>query len=120
MAIKPELIERLREKRERIKNNVPSSKLEALHAKGALSARERIDCLFDEGTFQEMGMHAEHHAVHFGMAGRELPADGVNTVLQVGHQPGADHAALVNDDNRVLCKHDVAMVKPGKRLVDRC
>ena len=79
MAIKPELIELLREKRERIKNNVPSPKLEALHAKGALSARERIECLFDEGTFQEMGMHAEHHAVHFGMAGRELPADGVIT-----------------------------------------
>ena len=79
MAIKPELIETLRKKRERITHHVPPEKLEAMHAKGALSARERIAGLFEEGTFQEIGLHAEHHAVHFGMAGRELPADGVIT-----------------------------------------
>jgi acetyl-CoA carboxylase carboxyltransferase component len=79
MAIKPELIKALREKREHIINHLPPQKLEAMHAKGLLSARERIDNLFEKGTFQEIGLHAEHHAVHFGLAGRQLPADGVIT-----------------------------------------
>ena len=79
MAIKPELIEILRTRRGKITEHVSPEKLDALHAKGLLSARERINWLFDEGTFQEVGMHAKHHAVHFGMAGRELPADGVIT-----------------------------------------
>ena len=79
MTIKPELIATLRKKRERITEHISPEKLEALHAKGLLSARERIDTLFDPGTFQEVGMHAKHHAVYFGMEGRDLPADGVIT-----------------------------------------
>jgi acetyl-CoA carboxylase carboxyltransferase component len=79
MTIKPELLETLRKKRAQITKNISPEKLEALHAKGLLSARERIDTLFDEGTFQEIGMHARHHAVYFGMNGRDLPADGVIT-----------------------------------------
>ena len=79
MTIKPELIETLRKRREKIENHISPEKLDALHAKGLLSARERIIGLFDEGTFQELGMHAKHHAVLFGMKERELPADGVIT-----------------------------------------
>ena len=79
MTIKPELIETLRKKRKHITNNIKPEKLETMHAKGLLSARERINTLFEEGTFQEMGMHARHNAVHFGMEGRDLPADGVIT-----------------------------------------
>ena len=79
MTIKPELIETLRQKREHIKNHITPAKLKVLHDKGLLSARERIDALFDAGTFQELGMHARHNAVHFGMEGRDLPADGVIT-----------------------------------------
>lgn len=79
MTIKPELLDLLRKRREKIINHIKPEKLEAMHAKGVLSARERIDTLFDAGTFQEIGMHAEHHAVHFGMEGKKLPADGVIT-----------------------------------------
>jgi acetyl-CoA carboxylase carboxyltransferase component len=79
MAIKPELIETLREKRKQTIDHIPPEKLKALHDKGLLSARERIGGLFEEGTFQEIGLYAEHHAVHFGMTGRKLPADGVIT-----------------------------------------
>ncbi len=77
MTIRPELIEKLRARRARLTQNVSPEKLEALHAKGLLSARERLDVLFEEGTFQELGLHAAHAATHFGMDGRELPADGV-------------------------------------------
>ena len=79
MTIEPKLIKTLRDKREKITQHIKPEKLEAMHAKGMLSARERIDALFQEGTFQELGMHARHNAVHFGMAGRDLPADGVIT-----------------------------------------
>ena len=79
MPIKPEALETLRKRREKISSCLSPEKLTALHEKGMLSARERIDNLFEEGTFQEIGMHARHNAVHFGMEGKELPADGVIT-----------------------------------------
>ncbi|WP_287462232.1 carboxyl transferase domain-containing protein, partial [Accumulibacter sp.] len=77
MTIRPELIDKLRAKRDKLIDHVSPEKLEALHAKGLLSARERLLTLFDEGTFQELGLYAAHAATAFGMAGRSLPADGV-------------------------------------------
>lgn len=97
MAIKPELIKTLREKREHLINHLTPAKLEALHAKGLLSARERIHSLFEEGTFQEIGLHAIHHAVHFGMANRELPADGV--ITGSGYVGSKQVAAFCQDFN---------------------
>jgi acetyl-CoA carboxylase carboxyltransferase component len=79
MTLPIESMNTLRERRGKILNNVSPEKLEALHARGSYSARERIDALFAEGSFQELGMHAHHNAVSFGMAGRELPTDGVIT-----------------------------------------
>ena len=95
MTIKPELIETLRKRREKITNYLSPEKLEALHAKGLLSARERIDALYDKGTFQELGMHARHNAVHFGMDGRELPADGV--ITGTGYMGSTQVAAFCQD-----------------------
>lgn len=77
MTIRPELISELRGKRTRLTENISAEKLEALHAKGLLSARERLDALFLAGSFQELGLHAAHNATSFGMSGRSLPADGV-------------------------------------------
>ena len=79
MTLPIESMNTLRERRGKILHNVSPEKLEALHARGSYSARERIDALFAEGSFQELGMHAHHNAVSFGMAGRELPTDGVIT-----------------------------------------
>ena len=97
MTIKPELIETLRNKRERIIQHIPSEKLETMHQKGMLSARERIDTLFDEGTFQETGLHARHKALHFGMKDRELPADGV--ITGTGYIGNKQIAAFCQDFN---------------------
>jgi len=77
MPIRTELIEQLRARRASLTQNIGEDKLAALHAKGLLSARERIDALCENGTFQELGLHAAHNATHFGMIGRTLPADGV-------------------------------------------
>ena len=49
------------------------------HAEGKLSARERLDLLFDEGTFEEMGEFVEHNCRDFGMDAQRVPGDGVVT-----------------------------------------
>src|SRR4029079_10368710 len=49
------------------------------HKDGKLTARERIAALADEGSFEELGLFAQHRQTHFGMAGKEVPADGVVT-----------------------------------------
>ncbi len=55
-------------------------KLVAKHkAKGKLTARERLNLLFDPGTFREIDMFVTHRCVNFGMEKVEIPADGVIT-----------------------------------------
>jgi len=49
------------------------------HALNKLTARERIDLLFDAGTFMETGMHVKHRCRDFGMDKMDVPADGVVT-----------------------------------------
>jgi acetyl-CoA carboxylase carboxyltransferase component len=49
------------------------------HAAGKLTARERIDRLFDVGTFTEIGVHATHAGIARDLAGKHTPADGVIT-----------------------------------------
>ena len=47
--------------------------------KGKLSARERIELLLDEGSFEEWDMFVEHRCTDFGMAAESVPGDGVVT-----------------------------------------
>ncbi len=49
------------------------------HEAGKLSARERIDLLFDKGSFVEIGILAHHQSTHPDMQGRSTPADGCIT-----------------------------------------
>ncbi|MDE0046304.1 MAG: acyl-CoA carboxylase subunit beta [bacterium] len=49
------------------------------HAKGKLSARERIELLLDEDSFEEWDMFVEHRSAEFGMADQKVPGDGVVT-----------------------------------------
>src|SRR5438093_655546 len=49
------------------------------HAAGKLTARERIDRLFDKDTFTEIGIHATHAGIAPDLVGRDTPADGVIT-----------------------------------------
>ncbi len=49
------------------------------HDGGKLTARERLDHLFDQGTFQEIQLFVKHHATLFGMDKKDIPADGVIT-----------------------------------------
>ncbi len=55
-------------------------KLVAKHKeKGRLTARERLNVLFDKGTFRELDMFVTHRCVNFGMESVEIPSDGVIT-----------------------------------------
>jgi len=54
-------------------------RLEKQHAGGKLTARERVAKLVDQGSFQEIGIVAQHRCTYFGMADKEMPADGVVT-----------------------------------------
>ena len=47
--------------------------------KGKLTARERLDALFDSGTFREVDMFVKHRCVNFGMEDIDIPSDGVVT-----------------------------------------
>ena len=49
------------------------------HEKGKLTARERIELLFDEGTFRELDTVVSHRSVNFGMEKVEIVSDGVIT-----------------------------------------
>jgi len=52
-------------------------RIDSQHAKGKLTARERIELLLDEGTFEEWDMFKEHRCVDFGMEEQHVPGDGV-------------------------------------------
>jgi len=54
-------------------------RVEAQHAKGKLTARERIELLLDPGSFEEWDMFVEHRSHDFGMAEQRVPGDGVVT-----------------------------------------
>mgnify|MGYP001156751784 FL=1 len=54
-------------------------RIEAQHAKGKLTARERIHFLLDEGSFEEMGMLVTHRSTNFGLDKQKFLGDGVVT-----------------------------------------
>ena len=53
--------------------------VESLHSQGKLTARERIELLFDNGKFAELGLLAQHQCYNFGMEKRRPFGDGVIT-----------------------------------------
>lgn len=54
-------------------------RIEAQHAKGKLTARERVHLLMDEGSFEELGMLVTHRSVEFGLDKQKFLGDGVVT-----------------------------------------
>ncbi|MGK2286447.1 acyl-CoA carboxylase subunit beta [Pedomonas sp. V897] len=75
----PEIIEELERRRAAARLGGGQKRIDAQHAKGRLTARERIDLLLDPGTFEEIDMYVEHNCIDFGMADQKIPGDGVVT-----------------------------------------
>jgi propionyl-CoA carboxylase beta chain len=72
-------INQLQQMREQALQGGGSRKLEEQHKKGKLSARERLDLLLDEGSFEEIGMFVQHRSVDFGLDKQKFLGDGVVT-----------------------------------------
>jgi len=74
-----EIIQQLEAKRELARLGGGEKRIQAQHAKGKLTARERIELLLDAGTFEEWDMFVEHRCHDFGMGEQTVPGDGVVT-----------------------------------------
>jgi len=95
VPIDKSLIEDFKKRRKTALAGGGEKRLAARHEKGLLSARERIEDLFQPGTFMEMGLHAQHTCTQFGMASKAMPADGV--ITGVGYIDGRPTAVFSQD-----------------------
>src|SRR3954469_15511134 len=73
------LVEDLNERREKARLGGGAEKIAKQHEKGALTARERLELLYDAGTFTELGIHGGIHYSVRGLEDKDAPADGVIT-----------------------------------------
>lgn len=74
-----EIIRILEEKRARARLGGGQHRIDKQHAKGKLTARERLEILLDEDSFEEWDMFVEHRCTDFGMEKQKIPGDGVVT-----------------------------------------
>ncbi|TCD14930.1 acyl-CoA carboxylase subunit beta [Oricola cellulosilytica] len=74
-----EILEQLEQHREEARLGGGRKRIEAQHAKGKLTARERLDVLLDEGSFEEYDTYKTHRCTDFGMGEQQIPGDGVVT-----------------------------------------
>jgi propionyl-CoA carboxylase beta chain len=74
-----EVLEELEIRRDRARAGGGTARIEAQHKRGKLTARERLDLLLDEGSFEEFDMYVEHRCIDFGMEKTHVPGDGVVT-----------------------------------------
>lgn len=73
------VLEQLEARRAEARAGGGERRVEAQHAKGKLTARERLEVLLDEGSFEEYDMYVTHRATDFGMASQKVAGDGVVT-----------------------------------------
>jgi len=85
----------LNEKKAKIRLHGGEQRVEAQHARGKLTARERIDLLLDEGSFVEYDEFRKTRSVYYGLDKQDLPADGV--VTGVGRINGRKVAVYAQD-----------------------
>lgn len=74
-----EILEELERRREAARQGGGQRRIDAQHAKGKLTARERIGVLLDEESFEEWDIFVEHRCADFDMADKAVPGDGVVT-----------------------------------------
>jgi len=74
-----QILEELEKRRAEARAGGGQRRVDSQHAKGKLTARERIDLLLDADSFEEFDMFVEHRATDFGMADQRIPGDGVIT-----------------------------------------
>ncbi len=73
------ILEELEQRRSEARLGGGQNRIGAQHAKGKLTARERIELLLDHGSFEEYDMFVQHRSTDFGMEKTKTPGDGVVT-----------------------------------------
>lgn len=79
MSKRKSVVDRLIEKRQQAQLGGGVEKISAQHAKGKLTARERVEILLDDNSFEEYGLYVEHRSHDFGMERSSTAGDGVVT-----------------------------------------
>lgn len=74
-----DVLRELRRKRRAARLGGGQARIKAQHAKGKLTARERLEVLLDPGSFEEYDMFVEHRSADFGIGRTTVPGDGVVT-----------------------------------------
>jgi propionyl-CoA carboxylase beta chain len=74
-----DVLEELERRRAEARAGGGQARIDAQHKRGKLTARERIDLLMDEASFEEFDMYVEHRCADFGMEKTKIPGDGVVT-----------------------------------------
>ena len=74
-----DILEQLETRRDDARLGGGQKRIDAQHARGKLTARERIDLLLDDGSFEEFDMFVTHRCTDFGMEENKIPGDGVVT-----------------------------------------
>ena len=74
-----EVLEELERRRGEARIGGGQVRIDAQHRRGKLTARERIELLMDESSFEEFDMYVEHRCADFGMEKTKIPGDGVVT-----------------------------------------
>jgi propionyl-CoA carboxylase beta chain len=74
-----DVLKELERRREIARAGGGQARIAAQHARGKLTARERVEIFLDEGSFEEFDMYVEHRSTDFGMEKSKVPGDGVVT-----------------------------------------
>ena len=119
-------IQQLLDKREEAKAGGGQKRIDAQHARGKYTARERIDMLLDEGSFEEYDMFMTHRSTDFGLENEQYLSDGVVTghgtvdgrVVYVFSQDFTVFGGSLSETNaRKICKIMDQAMKVGAPLI---
>ena len=111
-----ERIAELNQRRRKAMEGGGASRLDKHRGEGKLTARERVEALLDPDSFQEMFLFARHRGTFFGMAEKELPADGVVTgygavAQRLVHVASQDFTVAGGSAGEVHCDKIVEVMK---------
>ncbi len=117
VRIVPENLRKFREIHEQAIAGAGPEKIQAQKAKGKLTARERINYLVDEHTFQEVGLLVETHCTDFGVKDKHIKGDGVITGF--GKINGRDTALYAQDFTQLGGSLGLAHAKKTAAIMDK-
>ena len=95
MPLDAKTLENFKARRKKIFTAGGEKRIKARHDKGLMTARERLMCLFQPDTFQEMGSYIKHQCTSFGMEKEDFPGDGI--VTGTGYVDGRQVTAFSQD-----------------------